>query len=78
MGNSCSLSLRYVLSKYMYKYMYTIVNLFFSHLGFSSGNFFLIGPFPDHCLPVPVKTIPIVIEFVNQSAADCCLSSVVS
>ena len=24
-----------------------------SHLGFWSGNFFLIAPFPDHCLLVP-------------------------
>ena len=27
--------------------------VFFSHLGFWSGNFFLIAPFPDHCLLVP-------------------------
>ena len=27
-----------------------IVNLVFSHLGFWSGNFFLIAPFSDHCL----------------------------
>ena len=26
---------------------------FFSHLGFWSGNFFLIAPFPDLCLLVP-------------------------
>ena len=26
---------------------------FFSHFGFWSGNFFLIAPFPDHCLLVP-------------------------
>ena len=25
----------------------------FPHLGFWSGNFFLIAPFPDHGLPVP-------------------------
>ena len=24
-----------------------------THLGFWSGNFFLIAPFPDHCLLVP-------------------------
>ena len=29
---------------------YLIVNLVFSHLGFWGGNFFLIAPFPDHCL----------------------------
>ena len=32
---------------------YLIVNLVFSHLGFWSGNFFLIAPFPDLCLLVP-------------------------
>ena len=36
-----------------YKYKYLIVNLIFSHLGFWSGNFILIAPFPDHCLLVP-------------------------
>ena len=35
----------------MYKYL--VVNLAFSHLGFWSGNFFLIAPFPDRCLLVP-------------------------
>ena len=44
--NSCSLGLRYV-SKYL------IVSLVFSHLGFWSGNLFLIAPFPDLCLLVP-------------------------
>ena len=35
-------------------YKYLIVNLFFFfHLGFWSGDFFLIVPFPDHRLPVP-------------------------
>ena len=37
-------------------YMYLIVNLVFSHLGFWSGNLFLIAPFPDRCLPVPFYT----------------------
>ena len=46
--NSCSFGLRYVS---WYKYL--IVNLFFSHLGFWSGNLFLIAPFPDLCLLVP-------------------------
>ena len=32
----------------LYKYM--LVNLVCSHLGFYSGNFFLIAQFPDHCL----------------------------
>ena len=34
-------------------YKYLIVNLVFSHLGFWSGNFFLIAPFSDHCLLLP-------------------------
>ena len=37
-----------------YKYMYLIVSLVFSHLGFWSGNLFLIAPFPDLCLFVPL------------------------
>ena len=32
------------------KYKYLIVNLV-------SGNFFLIAPFPDHCLPVPFHVL---------------------
>ena len=31
---------------------YLIVNLVLSHLGFWSGNLFLIAPFPDLCLLV--------------------------
>ena len=46
--NSCSIGLRYVS---WYKYL--IVSLVFSHLGFWSGNLFLIAPFPDLCLLVP-------------------------
>ena len=46
--NSCSFGLRYV--KW---YKYLIVGLVFSHLGFWSGNLFLIAPFPDLCLLVP-------------------------
>ena len=34
-------------------YKYLIVNLFFSHLGFWSGNLFLIVLFPDRCRLVP-------------------------
>ena len=36
-------------------YKYLIVNLGFSHLGFWSGNIFLIAPFPDRCLLVPAS-----------------------
>ena len=51
--NSCSFGLRYVS---WYKYL--IVRLVFSHLGFWSGNLFLIAPFPDLCLLVPFhKTV---------------------
>ena len=46
--NSCSFGLRYVS---WYKHL--IVSLFFFHLGFWSGNLFLIAPFPDLCLLVP-------------------------
>ena len=49
--NSCSFGLRYVS---WYKYL--IVSLVFSHLGFWSGNLFLIAPFPDLCLLVPFWT----------------------
>ena len=39
----------------MYKYL--IVNLVFSPFGLWSGNFFLIAPFPDHCLLVPFSAV---------------------
>ena len=45
--NSCSFGLLYVS---WYKYL--LVSLVFSHLGFWSGNLFLIAPFPDLCLLV--------------------------
>ena len=48
--NSCSFGLRYVS---WYKCL--LVSLFFSHLGFWSGNLFLIAPFPDLCLLVPFQ-----------------------
>ena len=35
-----------------YKYLSAIFS-FFAPLGLLSGNFFLIAPFPDHCLLVP-------------------------
>ena len=46
--NSCSFGLRYVS---WYKYL--TVSLVFPHLGFWSGNLFLIAPFPDLCLLAP-------------------------
>ena len=38
-------------------YKYLIVGLVFSHLGFWSGNLFLIAPFPDLCLLVSLCLI---------------------
>ena len=40
-----------------YRIMYLIVTLVFSHLGFWSGNLFLIASFPDLCLLVPFHMI---------------------
>ena len=54
--NSCSFGLRYVS---WYKYL--IVSLVFSHLGFWSGNLFLIAPFPDLCLLVPFFSLALVL-----------------
>ena len=53
--NSCSFGLRYVS---WYKYL--IVGLVFSHLGFWSGNLFLIAPFPDLCLLVPFQIFSLI------------------
>ena len=41
-------------SLYVSWYKCLIVSLGFSHLGFWSGNLFLIAPFPDLCLLVPL------------------------
>ena len=57
----CSFGLRYVS---WYKYL--IVSLVFSHLGFWSGNLFLIAPFPDLCLLVPFFTFPM------KDQVGCC------
>ena len=43
--------------RYVSWYKYLIVSLVFSHLGFWSGNLFLIAPFPDLCLLVPFFSI---------------------
>ena len=45
-------------------YNYLIVNLVFSHLGFWSGNLFLIAPFPDLCLHVPSNRVKM--QFVQS------------
>ena len=52
--NSCSASFSL---RYVSWYKYLIVSLFFSHLGFGSGNLFLIAPFPDLCLLVPFFSV---------------------
>ena len=72
--NSCSFGLRYVS---WYKCL--IVSLVFSHLGFWSGNLFLIAPFPDLCLLVPfsMHTPSIVIQSckrVDFNASSALLS----
>ena len=51
--------------RYVSWYKYLIVSLVFSHLGFWSGNLFLIAPFPDLCLLVP---------FQYLSFSDCAFS----
>ena len=61
--NSCSFGLRYVS---WYKYL--IVSLVFSHLGFWSGNLFLIAPFPDLCLLVPFR----ILNDSSQKAYEVC------
>ena len=60
--NSCSFGLRYVS---WYKYL--IVSLVFSHLGFWSGSLFLIAPFPDLCLLVPLDEM-IKINYADKIA----------
>ena len=60
--NSCSFGLRYVSWC-----GYLIVGLVFSHLGFWSGNLFLIAPFPDLCLLVPFCRALPPARFQNRS-----------
>ena len=43
--------------RYVVIVKYLIVSLVFSHLGFWSGNLFLIAPFPDLCLLVPLGMV---------------------
>ena len=78
LGNSCSL-------QYVSKYKYLIVNLDFPPppLGFWSGNFFLIAPFPDHCLLVCTVLYNSVLQCalfgtdvlgLHVCVSNCCLS----
>ena len=65
--NSCSFGLRYVSwNKYL------IVSLVFSHLGFWSGNLFLIAPFPDLCLLVPFDLILTLVKIFSFSSTSTC------
>ena len=48
MDNSCPLGLQYV-----FLVQVSHCQFCFSHFGFWSGDFFLIAPFPDHCLSYP-------------------------
>ena len=63
--NSCSFGLRYVS---WYKYL--IVSLVFSHLGFWSGNLFLIAPFPDLCLLVPCFVFVAVVKSSGETKTN--------
>ena len=65
--NSCSFGLRFVSW-----YMYLIVSLVFSHLGFWSGNLFLIAPFPDLCLLVPFSTSSDQSRYILWSCQNVC------
>ena len=47
-------------------YKYLIVGLVFSHLGFWSGNLFLIAPFPDLCLLVPFGRLILKIKALGS------------
>ena len=69
--NSCSFGLRYVS---WYKYL--IVSLVFSHLGFWSGNLFLIAPFPDLCLLVPFQLKTSVVRGSIKSSVTPSISQV--
>ena len=62
--NICSFGLRYVS---WYKYL--IVGLVFSHLGFWSGNPFLIALFPDLCLLVPLNIVTRIIDSNGMTLA---------
>ena len=51
-------------------YRYLLVNLVFSHLGFWSGNLFLIAPFPDLCLLVPSFVQSCSCHLVESDVSD--------
>ena len=68
--NSCSFGLRYVS---WYKYL--VVGLVFSHLGFWSGNLFLIAPFPDLCLLVPFPIFMRGMAIISTSFKEITMST---
>ena len=72
--NSCSFGLRYVS---WYKYL--IVSLVFSHLGFWSGNLFLIAPFPDLCLLVPSYSLELetALAIMVQQSSNMLTSQII-
>ena len=56
-----------------FKYLSVVLD-FSQTLGLWSGDFFLIAPFPDHCLLVPFSTfstIQIVIYSLIRTLAFC-------
>ena len=59
-------------------YKYLIVNLVFSHLGFWSGNLFLIVPFPDLCLLVPFWSFYCIIQLFNANILRNSNSSIIT
>ena len=48
-------------------YQYLIVGLVFSHIGFWSGNLFLISPFPNLCLLVRFHVNALHRSLINAS-----------
>ena len=66
---SCSFGLRY-----FSWYKYLIVILVFSHLGFVSGNLFLIAPFPDLCLLVHSCTYDTIYGHSDNETAQLYIS----
>ena len=52
-------------SAYVFQVSVPNFQLSFSHLGFWSGNFFLIAHFPDHCLLVFSLLYPGTKNFVT-------------
>ena len=53
------------------KCKYIVANLVFFHLGFWSGNFFLIAPFPDHSLLKKNKFQNLDLKLRNDHIHKC-------